>query len=135
LPEVGFPAKKINNVLEAIRLHDNYNWDEDGEKTDHVETMVIQDADRIELLGAIGIARLSYYFGEKGYPIYSDKDIPMSGKVWLNHSLVDQIKRDPIKKWKNMNFTYSRKISKGRYLFLIKFYNELKKEFKEHHGG
>jgi uncharacterized protein len=133
LPETGFPKNKIPDVLEVIRLHDNYHWGHDGEKTEHAETLIIQDADRIDLLGAIGIARLSYFFGERGYPIYTDSPIPETNEVWLNHSLLDQIKRDPIVKYENLNFAASKRIFKKRADFLKSFYKELKKELEFHH--
>lgn len=136
LPEVGFPQKKIPGVLEAIRLHDNLHWEKGkGEKTEHIETMIIQDADRMEVLGAIGIARLAYYFGEKGYPIYNSDPVPKTDLVWLNHSLLNQIKRESMKKWENMNFEISKEISKKSNKFLTMFYKQLKKELLEHHGG
>lgn len=133
LKEINFPQNKIPDVLEAIRLHDNFHWDDDGEKTSHVETMIIQDADRIDAMGAIGVARLIYYYGERGYPIYSPSKLKKIKKVWLNHSLLDQIKRDPMKKWENFNFNYSKKISERRHKLLKDFYQELKMELSLHH--
>lgn len=133
LKEIDFPQEKIPDVLEAIRLHDNLHWDINGEKTNHIETMIIQDADRIEALGAIGIARLTYYFGEHGYPIYNSAKIKRTKRIWLDHSLLDQLRRDALKKWENLNFVYAKKISKKRNKFLERFYQELKTELSLHH--
>lgn len=133
LKEVSFPNKKIPDVVEVIRLHDNFHWDENGEKTKHVETLIIQDADRIDALGAIGIVRITYFHGEYGYPIYNPEKVPKTKKIWLNHSLLDQLKRDPMSKWQNLNFDYSKKMSRDKYEFLNKFYLELKKELEQHH--
>jgi uncharacterized protein len=133
LKEIDFPKEKISEVVEAIRLHDNLHWDINGEKTCHTETMIIQDADRIEALGAIGIARLVYFYGEHGYPIYNPAKIKKTKRVWLNHSLPDQIRRDTMKKWENLNFDYSKNISQKRNQFLERFYQELKIELSLHH--
>jgi uncharacterized protein len=133
LKEINFPQEKIPDVVEAIRLHDNLHWDINGEKTSHIETMIIQDADRIEALGAIGITRLIYYFGERGYPIYNPAKIKKTKKIWFDHSLPDQIRRDTLKKWENLNFDYSKKISQKRNEFLKRFYQELKMELSLHH--
>ena len=133
LPKIGFPKEKISDVLEVIRLHDNFHWDENGEKTDHLETKIIQDADRIDAIGAIGVTRITYYFGEKGYPIYTDKPAPKTKKIWLNHDLLNQIERDPMKKYENLNFATSKRIFKKRADFLKSFYKELKKELEFHH--
>ena len=134
LPEVNFPVEKIDDVVEAIRLHDNYHWDENGEKTNHTETRIIQDADRIDAIGAIGMVRLTYYYGEKKKAVYSDEPIPKSDKAWLGHSLLDQINRDPMKKWENLNYDISRKLSKERSEFTKQFYKVLKSELFHHHG-
>jgi len=133
LPEVGFPKEKDADVLEAILLHDNFRWDEKSETTSHIASLIIQDADRIDALGATGIARIIYYYGEKSWPIYNPDPVSKSKKVWLNHSLLNQMKRDPMKKWQNMNFEISKKISKKRANFLKEFYKELKKELEFHH--
>lgn len=81
LPEVGFPDSKLNDVMEAIRLHDNCVWGHNGETTDHIETKILQDADRIDSLGAVGLTRIAYYFGERGFPIVTSKPVPESKEV------------------------------------------------------
>lgn len=131
LKEVEFPKEKIADVLETIRLHDNFSWGHDHEATEHIETKIIQDADRIEAIGAIGVARFSYWFGENCFPIYDPKPVPESKEVWLDHSLLDQLRRDGIKKWENMNFDISKKISKKRAEFMGNYYKELKKELTD----
>lgn len=134
LPRVGFPQDKIKDVIEAIRLHDDYHKGKDAEKTNHVEVMIIQDADKIETMGAIGIARLTYFFGEKGYRIYTDEPVPDTDIIWLDHSLPDQIRRDSMIKWDKLNFDYSREISKERNEFLKTFYDKLVEELLDYHG-
>ncbi|MFA6963815.1 MAG: HD domain-containing protein [Patescibacteria group bacterium] len=130
LPELGFPPAKMDDVLEAIRLHDNYAWGHDGEETNHVETKILQDADRLESMGAIGISRIAYYYGERGYPIVNDEPVPESKEVWLNHSFVDALDRGPLQKYENLNFPYSKEIAEKRYNFTKVFLDELKSEIK-----
>ena len=133
LPDIGFPKNKMKDTLEAIRLHDNYSWGHNYEPTGHVETKIIQDADRIDALGAIGVVRFTYFFGEKNFPIYSSKPPKKTNEVWLYHSLIDQLRRDPMQKWSHLNYEYSKKISKKKFEFLKKFYNELHKEILNYH--
>jgi len=133
LGQVKFPEEKIADVLEVIRLHDNYSWGHDGERTEHLETKIIQDADRIEALGATGIVRLTYFYGEMGLPIYNPKPVPKSNEVWLNHSLLEAMGCQPTPKWENLNFGISKKLSKERYKFAIEFYKRIKEELGQHH--
>ena len=133
LPQVGFPKNMIPEVLEVIRLHDNYSWGHDGEKTEHLETKIVQDADRIDALGAVGIVRLTYFYGEMGLAIYNPDPVPKSDEVWLNHSLLDAMGRQPSPKWENLNFEISKKLSKKRYKFAVEFYQRMKEELGQHH--
>ncbi len=133
LPEIGFPKEKIPSVLEAIRLHDNYYWEDGGERTNHTESLIIQDADRIDAIGVIGTTRIIYYFGEKGYPIFSQESAPKSSKVLQNHDLIDQIARSTLKKWHYLNYDISKKISKNSNDFATKYYELLKNNLNEYH--
>lgn len=130
LPEVGFPVSKLDDVLEAIRLHDNYAWGHDGEATNHIEIKILQDADRLESMGAIGISRIAYYYGERGYPIVSDEPVPESKEVWLNHSFLDTLDRGSLQKYDNLNFPISREMAQKRNKFTKEFLDELTKELK-----
>lgn len=53
LPEVGFPAEKVATVGRIIREHSF-----EGDDRDTIEARVLRDADMLEFLGAIGLARL-----------------------------------------------------------------------------
>ena len=43
-----------------------------GIKATTIESMIVQDADRLDAIGAVGIARVFTYGGAIGRPIYSD---------------------------------------------------------------
>lgn len=132
LEETDFPKEKINDVLEVIRLHDNFHWEEDGEKTNHIETLIIQDADRIDAIGAIGVARLACFFGEKGRPIYNSKTMFKKDGKYFNYNLLGGLERE-MKKWDNMNFPISKKLSKRNNEIMKQFHRDLKKELLQHH--
>lgn len=53
LHEVGFPAEKINTVVECIETH----WP--GQKPKIKEAQMLHDANLLDSLGAIGVLRLS----------------------------------------------------------------------------
>lgn len=51
-----------------------------GEPMSTLEGQVVQDADRLDALGAIGITRTMVFSGAKGRPVY-DPEIPTAWRI------------------------------------------------------
>ncbi|KAJ4459269.1 putative metal dependent phosphohydrolase [Paratrimastix pyriformis] len=62
LPTVGFPADKLDGVEHAIEAH-SFSANITPRTS---EARIVQDADRMDALGAIGLARLFYIAGRMG---------------------------------------------------------------------
>ncbi len=61
------PEAKIERICEAIN---SVSFSRNrGKKPETVEGMIVQDADRLDAIGAIGIARTFAYGGEHGRPL------------------------------------------------------------------
>lgn len=74
LPKIGFPESKIKLVIEAVKLHEDKPWIKGKkQKPRFKETLILQDADRLDILGAIGIARSFVFAGAHKNPIYNPK--------------------------------------------------------------
>lgn len=71
LEDVEFPKCNLDGVVHAIEAH-SYSA---RIETRTVEAMILQDADRLDALGAIGIARLFYVGGRMGAGLYDVDDI------------------------------------------------------------
>nr|WP_248735869.1 HD domain-containing protein [Neobacillus rhizosphaerae] len=65
---ISLPNEAKNHIIQII---DSISY-KGGRKTvlETVEAKIVQDADRLDAIGAIGIARAFAYGGKKGQPIY-----------------------------------------------------------------
>lgn len=132
LNKVGFPEKLVPLVEECIRKHDNYIWvkNHSNDKPKSLEARIFQDADRIENLGAIGIARNFSWAGRHDKVIWEDKakwkdDVIFGGNISTLHTL-----RFELKNFENFNTKTAKKITKERYKFSKIFIKQLIKEWK-----
>jgi uncharacterized protein len=73
LSALGFPDGKLDGVAHAIEAH-SYSA---GIAPLTAEARILQDADRMETLGAIGIARIFYVGGRIGTKLF-DEDDPLA---------------------------------------------------------
>lgn len=65
LKNINLPDEKINSVLNIIKNISFKNRKEVDLKTQPIELKIVQDADRLDAIGAIGIARTFNFGGFK----------------------------------------------------------------------
>jgi uncharacterized protein len=70
LAEAGFPADKLDGVAHAIESH---SFSASITPTT-IEAKIVQDADRLDALGAVGLARLYYTAGRMGSALAHPSD-------------------------------------------------------------
>lgn len=77
-----FPAEHYEAVAHAVRAH-SFSA---AITPESVEAKIVQDADRLESLGAIGLARVFYVSGALGRPLFNSED-PLADRRPLDDSL------------------------------------------------
>lgn len=65
----GWPEVRIQAVMHAIRAH---RFRGDREKPETLEAMILFDADKLDAIGAIGVARAVAYAARAGQPVFSE---------------------------------------------------------------
>ena len=68
--ELGWPADSIARLAHAIEAH-SFSA---GIPPETIEAKILQDADRLDAIGAIGVARCFYVAGRMGSGLYSPDD-------------------------------------------------------------
>ncbi len=108
LHEVGFPAEKINTVVECIKTH----WP--GQNPKIKEAQILHDANLLDSLGAIGVVRLS-----------------IGAFFWHHLKNLRQV-LDLIKSFKNKSkyliFPKSKELAKTKVDFMDQLIDEMDKE-------
>lgn|SRR5699024_5244694 len=70
LQEIEAPNSIIKNVVDIVRFS-SFSASKSGlPQPDFIEFQIVQDADRLDAMGAIGIARTFNYGGYKNNPLY-----------------------------------------------------------------
>ncbi|MDQ1833009.1 HD domain-containing protein [Massilia scottii] len=75
LAALGFPAAKLDAVAHAIETH-SFSA---ALQPHSIEAKLVQDADRLDALGAVGLARLFYIAGQMGSALAHPSD-PLPGR-------------------------------------------------------
>lgn len=132
LSSLMFSTPKINEILEDIELisyRGGFN-----EKPDKIEVKIVQDADRLDAIGAIGIARTFAYGGKKGNPIHTPNFIAgdiLTVEMYKNNKAPTiQHFYDKLLKLKDlMNTETGKKLAEERHKYMLNFLDQFYKEW------
>lgn len=132
LTMMHFPKGKIAPVCHAIEAH-SYSARITPET---IEAKIVQDADRMEALGALGIIRTFYVSGRLGSSPYHPTDLfaekrPLDDKTYA----LDHFYRKLFKLPDLLQTAGGRKIARGRTEFLRLFVREIAADLQNGEGG
>lgn len=132
LENLGVDNKSIKHVCSII---DNVSFKGAGvkNKIKTKEGMIVQDADRLDAIGAIGIARTLAYGGFKGIEIYNPEIKPKLHKSFKEYkdgksTTINHFYEKLLLLKDRLNTETAKKIAKERHTFME---NYLKQFFKE----
>ena len=121
----------IVKIIENISFKNSF----EGQKFSSLELQIIQDADRLDAIGAIGIARAFVYGGYKNNPIFDpdlkpnlnmDKETYKKGNTTtINHFYEKLLKLKDL-----MNTPAGKQMAEERHRFMLDFLEQFYKEWE-----
>lgn len=125
LEATDFPAEKAPMVLHCVEFHEEYSFSEGGVTAEDIETLILQDADNLDAIGAIGIGRTFAYAGAYDVPMYVP-DIPLGREVYdesaqPDPSALHHFHSKLLKLKDNMHTQTARELAAGRHRFMERF--------------
>ena len=113
-----------NKILNSIGFHENYNFSNTEKISLDIETQILQDADRLDAIGAIGIGRCFTYCGHYDIPMWlpdiavNDKDYKLTVH---DPSALHHFYTKLLKLGNDMNTDTGRHMAKERHKFMQDF--------------
>jgi uncharacterized protein len=124
----GWPAERIAAVQHCIRSHRFRGT----EQPNSLEAKIVFDADKLDVIGAFGIARTIGYAVEKGQPIFAQPSQQFldSGEKQAGepHSAFHEFVFKLAKIKDRLHTPSAREIAKERQTFLVNFFERLQAE-------
>jgi len=141
LGELGFPSDKtakVATIVDAV----SFKGAGVADKIDSLEGQIVQDADRLDAIGAIGIARAFAYGGHKNRPIYLHEKAPEMHDSFENYAnakshTINHFYEKLLLLKDRLHTASAKKIGQQRHDFMEKyleqFYNEWNSTIKQTH--
>ena len=115
-----FPSVKVPEVCHCVAVHDEYEFRGIERPAETIEAEVLRDADNLDAIGAVGVARTFAYGGVHGTPLWD----PDGGYSGIEH-YYDKLQhlRD------EMNTDAARTLAEERHAFTEGFVERFEKEW------
>jgi len=133
LEKTKIEEEKIRKILHCIEFHEEYSFSKEGKTALDKETLILQDADNLDAMGAIGIARGFMFGGAHNIPMWLP-DLAFERKFF------DESKKDPseihhfysklLKLKDNINTKTAKNMASERHKFMEDFLKEFFDEWK-----
>lgn len=135
LVKVGFNDKtRTEKILNCVEFHEEYGFSGKGKIASDIETLIVQDADNLDAIGAVGIARVFAYGGAHNIPIWTP-EIPLPKGNWdetmpKSRSQIHHFYEKLLRLKDNMNTKVAKKMAIKRHKFMESYLKEFFKEWK-----
>ncbi|MDP8269673.1 MAG: hypothetical protein P9L97_13195, partial [Candidatus Tenebribacter davisii] len=120
-------------IKHCIEFHEEYDFTETGKTALDIETLILQDADNLDALGAIGIGRTFAYSGAHNVIMWQP-EIPFESGLYADEqpdpSTLHHFYSKLLKMKENMNTQTALKLAQKRHDFMKSFLEEFFEEWQ-----
>lgn len=129
LSAINLTDEQVGKILHCIEYHEVYNWNNPNNKQSDVNTLILQDADNLDAIGAIGIGRTFLYSGAHGVPMYDNTVSLEMPKDYAeengdDESTIHHFYHKLFRLEENMNTNKAKELAKSRTQFMKDFVEE-----------
>lgn len=123
---------QINDICYCIEHHEEYNWNQNNRV--NLNAQIVQDADNLDAIGAIGIARAFRYSGCHSIKMFDpNKQLRIINNYReddvLETNTIEHFYNKLFKLGDNMNTKTGKELAKKRIKFMEDFINEFMEEW------
>ncbi len=125
-----------DDIEHIVKIIENISFKNslEGQQFTSLELQIIQDADRLDAIGAIGIARAFIYGGYKNNPIYDPElkpNLKMDKETYKkgNTTTINHFYEKLLKLKDMMNTPTGKQIAEDRHRFMLQFLEQFYKEW------
>jgi uncharacterized protein len=133
LNKTNLTIEQKEKVLHCIEFHEEYGFTNEGKTVNDIETLILQDADNLDAMGAIGIGRTFSFGGAHNISMWIPKESSRIEKYNESNNDVSTIHHfysKLLKLKENMNTNTAKKMAHERHKFMELFLNEFFEEWK-----
>lgn len=131
LDKTNLIEKQKNKILHCIEFHEEYDFSENGKTVNDIETLILQDADNLDAIGAVGVSRTFTFGGANDLPIWIPEkqfDRQIFDELENDSSSIHHFYSKLLRLKDNMNTNSGKIMAEKRHefmeLFLEEFFNE-----------
>ena len=123
----GHPLERVEAVAHCVRSH-RFRHPENAPQT--LEAKCVFDADKLDAIGAIGVARAFVYGAEQGHPIWGQvsTEFKAGAATGEPHSAHHEFYQKLIRIRDRLYTQTGRMLATERHRFMVDFYNRLARE-------
>lgn len=136
LNNTDLSSEQIDKICYCIEHHEEYNWN--SKNVTDINTLILQDADNLDAIGAIGIARTFSYGGAHNVLMY-DSEVPLENDEKYKEengndpSTIHHFYHKLFNLKENMNTKTAKKLAERRTNYMKEFVNEFLNEWNSNY--